>query len=89
MLFSKINAVIASQCAHWRGNPPVEWDQVAITAKNRNSPRFSGAIRYIFPLTGGLPHQESGLVRNDRKLEGEAAKQQFSCPMISESKLFI
>ncbi len=40
LLFSKINAVIASQCAHWRGNPPVEWDQVAITAKNRNSPRF-------------------------------------------------
>ena len=48
-----------------RGNPPVEWNQVAITTKNRRSSHFLGAIRYISPLTGGLPHQESGLVRND------------------------
>ena len=29
------NAVIASQFANWRGNPPVEWNQVTITTKNR------------------------------------------------------
>ena len=49
--------VIANQCARWCGNPPVEWNQVAITTKNRNNPRFSGDIRYISPLTGGLPRQ--------------------------------
>ena len=42
-----------------RGNPPVEWNQVAITTKNRRSSHFLGAIRYISPLTGGLPHQSA------------------------------
>ena len=52
-------AVIASQCAHWRGNPPVERGQVTITTKNRATPILPGAFRYIFPLTGGLPHQSA------------------------------
>ena len=35
-------SVIANQCAHWCGNPPVEWNQVTITSNNRNNPRFPG-----------------------------------------------
>ena len=30
------NAVIANQCAHWCGNPLVEWNLVTITTKKRN-----------------------------------------------------
>ena len=62
MLFTRVhpkNAVIANQCAHWCGNPPVERNQVTITAKNRGVSHFSGAIRYVFHLTGGLPHQSA------------------------------
>ena len=43
-------AVIASQCAHWRGNPPVEWNQATITTRNRNNPRFFGCLSVHFPL---------------------------------------
>ena len=62
LVFEKNNAVIASQCAHWRGNPPVPWNQVTITTKNRRSSHFLGAIRYISLLTGGLPRPVCALV---------------------------
>ena len=42
-----------------RGNPPVEWNQVTITTKNRGDSHFLGAFRYVSFLTGGLPHQSA------------------------------
>ena len=86
LLFSKINAVIASQCAHWRGNPPDEWNQVAITTKNRNNPHFSGAIRYIFPLTGGLPHQCAHWFAMTGNLQRTLSNNNFSyCSLVFDS----
>ena len=46
----QIYAVIASQCAHWRGNPPVEWNQVTITTKNRKVFPLCRAIVDTFSL---------------------------------------
>ena len=43
-------AVIANQCAHWCGNPPVEWNQVTITTKNRKVFPLCGAIVDTFSL---------------------------------------
>ena len=37
-------SVIANQSADWCGNPPVEWNQVTITTKNR----------YVFPLCSAI-----------------------------------
>ena len=54
--------VIANQSADWCGNPPVEWNQVAITTTIRTDSSFSGAFRYISSLTGGLPRPVCGLV---------------------------
>ena len=56
------NAVIASQFANWRGNPPAPWNQVTITTKIAETPILSGAFRNIPPLTGGLPRHLSALV---------------------------
>ena len=47
-------AVIASQCAHWRGNPPDEWNQVAITTKNRNVSLAEGQLSIHFPSNRGI-----------------------------------
>ena len=44
------NAVIASQCSHWRGNPPDEWNQVTITTRNRKVFPFCRAIVDTFPF---------------------------------------
>ena len=52
-------AVIASQCVHWRGNPPVRRNPVVITTKNVNSPALVDTYRNIVRLTGGLPHQSA------------------------------
>ena len=61
-------AVIASQCAHWRGNPPVEWNRVTIITKNRNVPCPVGQLSIPFPSNRGIATPVCGLVRNDRKL---------------------
>ena len=57
--------VIANQSADWCGNPPFEWNQVTITTKKRDDLILPGIFRYISPLTRGLPHHLSALVRND------------------------
>ena len=64
----RINAVIASQCAHWRGNPPVRGKiyrkapgKVGVTA-------IFGGNRYLVPFNRGIATPVCGLVRNDRKL---------------------
>ena len=61
-----------------RGNPPVEWNQVAITTKNRRSSHFLGAIRYISPLTGGLPHQSADWFAMTGYFEAKPFKHQFA-----------
>ena len=45
-----IYAVIASQRARWRGNPPDEWNQVTITTRNRKVFPFCRAIVDTFPF---------------------------------------
>ena len=40
--------VIANQRARWCGNPPVEWDRVTITTKNRNIPPLCREIDDTF-----------------------------------------
>ena len=59
--------VIASQCAHWRGNPPVERNQVTITTRNRNVSQLCRAIVDTFSLYPGDCHDQSAdWSRNDR-----------------------
>ena len=43
----------------FRGNPPVEWNQVTITTKKSEFPVLVGTCRNIVRLTGGLPHQRA------------------------------
>ena len=78
LLFEKMLSLRAS-ALKWRGNPPVERNQVTITTKNRRSSHFLGAIRYISPLTGGLPHQSADWFAMTDNFEREAVKQQFIC----------
>ena len=58
-------AVIASQCAHWRGNPPDEWNQVTITTKNRSDSHSSGHYSVHFSSNRGIATPACALVRND------------------------
>ena len=61
--------VIANQCAHWCGNPPVERNQVTITTKNRSDSHFFWVVFGTFPLYPGDCHDQSAdWSRNDRKL---------------------
>ena len=62
----------------WRGNPPVEWNQVTITTKNCGDFYSFRYYSVHFPSNRGIATPVCGLVRNDRKLEGEAAKQQLT-----------
>ena len=73
----RIFAVIANQCAHWCGNPPVERSQETITTKNRGDTHSFGHFSVHSPSNRGIATPVCGLVRNDRKLEGKAAKHQF------------
>ena len=58
-------SVIANQSADWCGNPPVREEMY------RQLPNRVGIVAFLvevvtwFHGAGGLPHQESGLVRND------------------------
>ena len=54
-MFSKINAAIASQCAHWRGNPP----DFPRTQKNE------GIVYRSSLKSWGIATPVCGLVRND------------------------
>ena len=47
-------SVIANQSADWCGNPPVEWNQVTITAKKRDASYFSGCFSVRFPSNRGI-----------------------------------
>ena len=46
--------VIANQSADWCGNPPVEWNQVSITAKNRVKSCSSGNYSVHFTSNRGI-----------------------------------
>ena len=59
------NAVIANQCAHWCGNPPVERNQVTIATKNRGDTHFFGYFSVHCPSNWGIATPGCGLVRND------------------------
>ena len=58
------NTVIASQCAHWRGNPPVRRNRVTITTKTATPPSFRLFI-YTLPSNRGIATPACALVRND------------------------
>ena len=55
MVFVEYLLSLRASAQDFRGNPPVERNQVTITSKNRRNPPFFGANRYISPLSGGLP----------------------------------
>ena len=59
------NAVIASQCSHWRGNPPDEWNHVTITTKNRDVSHTVGQLSIHFPSNRGIATPVCELARND------------------------
>ena len=46
--------VIASQCAHWRVNPPVEWNQVTIITKKRGGFHSFRYYSVHFPSNRGI-----------------------------------
>ena len=62
---SSKSAVIASQCAHWRGNPPVERNQVSITTKNRSDSHSAERFSVHFLSNRGIATPVCALVRND------------------------
>ena len=47
-------AVIANQCAHWCGNPPVERNQATITTKNCGNSHSLGYFSVHFPSNRGI-----------------------------------
>ena len=47
-------SVIANQSADWCGNPPVEWNQVSITTKNRGDSHFFGCFSAHFLSNRGI-----------------------------------
>ena len=59
--------VIANQSADWCGNPPVERNQVTITAKNRSNSHSSGFCSVHFPSIRGIATPVCALARNDSK----------------------
>ena len=54
--------VIANQSADWCGNPPVEWNQVTISAKNATFPCSVGQLSIHFTSNRGIatPLQRTG-----------------------------
>ena len=57
LLFTRAHpkkTVIASQCAHWRGNPPVEKNQVTIITKNRGNAHPFGYFSEHSPSNRGI-----------------------------------
>ena len=63
--FAFKSPVIANQCAHWCGNPPVERNQVTITTRNRSDAHSFGNFSAHFPSIRGIATPVCGLVRND------------------------
>ena len=51
---SQINAVIASQCAHWRGNPPVRGEMYRIVPESVEVATIFGGNRYLAPFYRGI-----------------------------------
>ena len=62
------NAVIANQCAHWCGNPPVERNQVTITTKKREFYRAFGYLSQHCTSNRGIATPVCALARNDSKI---------------------
>ena len=60
-----INAVIASQCAHWRGNPPVRGKMYRKVPEKVGAATIFGSDRYLIPFNRGIATPVCGLVRND------------------------
>ena len=47
-------AVIASQCAHWRGNPPVRWKMYRQLPYRAGIVAIFGGNRYLVPFIRGI-----------------------------------
>ena len=70
MVFERLRCklpVIANQCAHWCGNPPVERSQVTITTKNRGDFHSFRYYSVHFPSDRGIATPVCALARNDSK----------------------
>ena len=59
------NAVIASQCAHWRGNPPVREEMYRQLPYRSGNAAIFGGNRYLVPFNRGIAIPVCGLVRKD------------------------
>ena len=70
-------AVIASQCAHWRGNPPVERNHVTITTKNHGELHNSWRFSVHFPSNRGIATTS---VRTGLAMTALFFKHQFPLP---------
>ena len=58
--------VIASQCAHWRGNPPDRGGMYRIVPERVGFVAIFAGNRYLIPFNRGIATPVCGLVRNDR-----------------------
>ena len=65
-MFEKMLSLRAS-ALKWRGNPPVERNQVTITTKNRKVSRSVGQLSIHFPSNWGIATPVCALARNDSK----------------------
>ena len=62
LVFVDYTLSLRTSALKWCGNPPVERNQVTITAKNRGVSHVLGTFRYISHLSGGLPRPVCALV---------------------------
>ena len=61
----------------FRGNPPVRREMYRQLPYRVGKQWYFGGNRHLVRFNRGIATPVCGLVRNDRKPEGEAAKQQF------------
>ena len=59
-------SVIANQCAHWCGNPPVRGKMYRIAPERVEIAAILGGNRYLVPFNRGIATPVCALVRNDR-----------------------
>ncbi|MDY4490231.1 MAG: hypothetical protein SPE19_06860, partial [Candidatus Faecousia sp.] len=66
LVFEKMPSLRAS-ALKWRGNPPVERNQVTIPTKNCGESHSSGYFSEHFPSIRGIATPVCALARNDSK----------------------
>ena len=74
-------SVIANQCAHWCGNPPVSEEMYRIAPKKWESPRFLAVIVPGSMGPGDCHDQCAHWSRNDRKFGVSAINTNLLCSL--------